>query len=181
MILFHSTNNNSINKILNNNELVSSAISGNLCNGHGIYNSDDNNFIYFSTVDDHNEKYMYQESITLFFESDLLFNRSFFVSTVQSGIPQYESKWNSGKSGKSEYKIKYAQYTSGITKILKKLFMRDIVQNNSEKIFFQNQVAIKNRCSLKKLFMIYFDSEPSVKTMKILKTQYPNVKIIIKY
>lgn len=60
--------------------------------GGGIYTK--NNFVYFSCTDKLYDKHIIVEETTMYFNSKLLFNKSFYLSTMHSQDPEslYESE-----------------------------------------------------------------------------------------
>jgi len=75
-------------------------------------------FIFFSIVDKYKSKYRIYADVVLYFNCKLLWNRSYYVSTVHSAYPDILGKWNKGK----DYKKKYKQYYKSTNTVLHKLF-----------------------------------------------------------
>lgn len=135
--------------------------------GDGIYDAKDQKFIYFSVIDDLNSKYKIYSDITLYFDTKILWNRSFFIAPYHSGNPD---KLNKDKK-------KYKQYFKNTNSVLNKLFNNSISKN---KVFqpFQ-QIAIKKQVNLKYLQAIKFNkSKPSKELIKLLTDKFPNIIII---
>ena len=135
--------------------------------GDGIYDTKDQKFIYFSVIDDLNSKYKIYSDITLYFDTKILWNRSFFIAPYHSGNPD---KLNKDKK-------KYKQYYKNTNSVLNKLFNNSISKN---KVFqpFQ-QIAIKKQVNLKYLQAIKFNkSKPSKELIKLLNNEFPNIVII---
>ena len=135
--------------------------------GDGIYDTKDQKFIYFSVIDDLNSKYKIYSDITLYFDTKILWNRTFFIAPYHSGNPD---KLNKDKK-------KYKQYYKNTNSVLSKLFNNSISKN---KVFqpFQ-QIAIKKQVNLKYLKAIKFNKfKPSKELIKLLTDKFPNIIII---
>ena len=93
----------------------------------------------------------------MYFNSNLLYNKSFYVSTVHSAEPNALGEWWTKNDGKriKMYKRKYNKNYSKYNLVLKKLYKHSI--HMYEKVFqaFQ-QVAVRNKVSLKDLIAIEF-------------------------
>jgi hypothetical protein len=157
---------------------------GTVCNGYkitanegnGIY--DTNNFVFFSCIDKLFSRKIHSR-VTLFFNSQLLFNKSFYVSTVHSSSPHDLGEWVT--SDHKMYKRKYNRYYKNYNKVLQKLFDQSIsyIKNGDAFQIFQ-QIAVLNKVNLKKLVAIEFNiiSKPNSTLINYLNKNYP--KIIIK-
>jgi hypothetical protein len=135
--------------------------------GDGIYDTKDQKFIYFSVIDDLNSKYKIYSDITLYFDTKILWNRTFFIAPYHSGNPD---KLNKDKK-------KYKQYYKNTNSVLNKLFNNSISKN---KVFqpFQ-QIALKKQINLKYLQAIKFNkSKPSKELINLLTNEFPNIVII---
>lgn len=135
--------------------------------GDGIYDTKDQKFIYFSVIDDLNSKYKIYSDITLYFDTKILWNRTFFIAPYHSGNPD---KLNKDKK-------KYKQYYKNTNLVLNKLFNNSILKN---KVFqpFQ-QIALKKQINLKYLQAIKFNkSKPSKELIKLLTNEFPNIIIL---
>ena len=135
--------------------------------GDGIYDAKDQKFIYFSVIDDLNSKYKIYSDITLYFDTKILWNRTFFIAPYHSGNPD---KLNKDKK-------KYKQYYKNTNLVLKKLFNNSISKN---KVFqpFQ-QIAIKKQVNLKYLKAIKFNKfKPSKELINLLTNEFPNIVIL---
>ena len=135
--------------------------------GDGIYDTKDQKFIYFSVIDDLNSKYKIYSDITLYFDTKILWNRTFFIAPYHSGNPD---KLNKDKK-------KYKQYYKNTNSVLSKLFNNSISKN---KVFqpFQ-QIALKKQVNLKYLKAIKFNKfKPSKELIKLLTDKFPNIIII---
>lgn len=177
MYLVHETMLNNLYLILKEGELKSNYLSGRINNGYGVY-SKANKFIYFSL-----ERKLFIDTtfgiFKLYFNPELLYNRDFYLSTVQSPYPDHTSKWKNGND--NEIKIKHERYTSNISEILKKLYY----YNNH--VFNQGQIAIKNKFNIEKyLVAIEFIEYGKVsekylksktKIINLVKKNYPGVII----
>ena len=167
MYLFHNTNFTSLKMILKDGLLKASYLTNILNEGDGIYDTKDQKFIYFSVIDDLNSKYKIYSDITLYFDTKILWNRTFFIAPYHSGNPD---KLNKDKK-------KYKQYYKNTNSVLNKLFNNSISKN---KVFqpFQ-QIAIKKQVNLKYLQAIKFNkSKPSKELIKLLNNEFPNIVII---
>ena len=135
--------------------------------GDGIYDTKDQKFIYFSVIDDLNSKYKIYSDITLYFDTKILWNRSFFIAPYHSGNPD---KLNKDKK-------KYKQYYKNTNSVLNKLFNNSISKNKVFQSF--QQIAIKKQVNLKYLQAIKFNkSKPSKELIKLLTNEFPNIVII---
>jgi hypothetical protein len=147
--------------------------------GSGIY--DTTPFVYFSTTNKLFDKDV-SSRITLYFNSKLLYNKSFYVSTVLSADPTKLAEWKSELNVKSkEYKRKYKKNYSHYDKILLKLYKNSITKIPGGKAFqvFQ-QIAINNKVNLDNLVGIQFNYEaPTQSILGFINKNYPHVKIYI--
>jgi hypothetical protein len=173
MYLIHNTTLDSLKSILIENKLKSSCLSNNLNEGYGIYEASQQKFVFFSVIDECVSKYKLYGNVILYFDSKILWNRSYYISTVHSSTPDYLGKWHKG----ANYKKKYNQYYKYTNKALTKLFKNAISQlpkGNAFQIF--QQVAIKNQCDLKYLKKIQFlHSKPINAIIKLMQNKYPDV------
>ena len=178
MYLFHNTTLKSLKCILTDGYLKSSFLTNNAKDGEGSSLYDTNHFVYFSTTNKLFDNNIYSR-ITLYFDSKLLYNRDFYVSTVHSPEPTYLDEWK--VDDVLEYKRKYKKYYAGYDKILLKLYENSITKLPYGKAFqiFQ-QVAINNKVNLNNLVGIHFNSQvPTQSILKLIKKNYPRVKIYI--
>ena len=89
MYIFHNTNITQLNSILKDGYLKSySLIKKKPKNGEGYGLYTKNNFVYFSCTDKLFDKNIIS-FVTMYFNSKLLFNKSFYVSTQHSTKPNY--------------------------------------------------------------------------------------------
>ena len=176
MYLAHITELKYIKNILEDGELKSNKLTNNIESGKGIYNTH-NNFVYFVTTDKLFDKKIYG-SVILYINNDLIYNRTFYVSTVWSDTPTNLRNWYENK--KLHYKRKYSRYYDKYDQILSKLYNQSInVLSNGKHFQIFQQVAIKNKVNIKdKLVGIQFQSKPSDKLIQYIHTNYPDVKII---
>jgi len=172
MYLIHITETKYLESILKDGELKSNKLTNNISSGDSIYYNL-NKFIYFSTTDKLFDKKVYGD-IILYFTSDLLYNRKFYVSTMWSDAPNYLDE------SKGEYKRKYPRYYKEYDQVLSKLYKKSINKLPNGKSFqvFQ-QVAIENKVNIKdKLIGIKFKIKPTDKIIKYINIHYPMCKII---
>jgi len=177
MYLVHTTELKYIKNILEDGELKSNKLTTNIEWGDGVYNNDINNFVYFVTTEKLFDKKILG-SVILYLNSDLIYNRTFYVSTTWSNTPDNLGEWYSNK--RFQYKRKYSRYYDKYNQILSKLYNYSInVLPNGKGFQVFQQVAIKNKVNIKdKLIGIQFQSKPSDKLIQYIQTNYPNVKII---
>ena len=139
----------------------------------------ENNFVFFSCCDKLFDNKIIG-NVILYFNSKLLYNRSFYVSTVWSPNPDYLGEWYSGgkDNKKKEYKRKYNRYYLKYDNVLKKLYNH----STSEIKYFQfKQVAVRNKVNLKELVAIEFSkSFKNDKILNYISKNYPNIKIVFK-
>lgn len=176
MYLFHNTyDEKTLFKILKDGKLKAAYLTNNIREGSGIYLAKNQKFVFFSTVDKLKSKYKISAMIILYFDSELLFNRSYYVATHHCMYPPhtYEDKKN------KKYNRKYPQYYTRTKSVLKRLYDRSVSLLKGR--FFQTfqQVAIKKECTLKHLKQISFAKEPSPKLVKLIREKYPNVNIVM--
>lgn len=176
MYLFHMTNINSLKNILMDGELKSASLTENLDWGDGLYEAKNKKFVFFSVVDKIEKDLAGMIGVVLYFDYNLLYNRTYYISTVWSSTPNELGKLNT--NGGKEYKLKYPQYYKKTKNVLKKLYDKSVLKNSKSFFIFQ-QVAIKNKVNLKYLKCIEFGSKvkPSNIILKILKKEYPDVEI----
>ena len=178
MYLIHNTTIKYLKHILLDGELKSSASTGNLNEGYGIYDHHEQKFVYFSTVDTLDNENVIGE-VTLYFNSQLLYNRTYYVGTYHSSSPNILDE-----DRKSEYKLKIPRYYKKTDTVLKKLYKQSVKSHKTAFQIFQ-QVAIKNKCDLKYLECIQFHmfslETPINKTiLQTIKKYYPNVRVTYK-
>lgn len=95
MYLVHETLLGNLYLILKEGKLKSHYLSGRINNGYGVY-SEPNKFVYFFL-----ERKLFIDSTfgtcKLYFNTELLYNRDFYLSTLQSSSPDNTGKWENGK------------------------------------------------------------------------------------
>ena len=184
MYLFHNTNLKSLKNILKDGYLKSYSLlkkeGYNVSSGEadGLY--EENNFVFFSCVDNLNNNYEIYSHIILYFNSKLLFNKTFYTATVHSPQPDYLEEWK--QDGKKMYKRKYNRYYKKYNDVLKKLLNYSINVLPNAKAFQQfQQIAVLNKVNLKELVCIEFkhkeDATPQI--INYINKYYPTVQIII--
>jgi hypothetical protein len=183
MYIFHNTNITQLKSILKDGYLKSySLIKKKPKNGEGSGLYTKNNFVYFSCTDKLFDKNI-MSYVTMYFNSKLLFNKSFYVSTQHSPKPNYLAEWwikNKGKKSKM-YKRKYNKYYKKYNSILKNLYKKSISVLNGKYFQVFQQVAIRNKINLNELIAIEFKKKIIVpdSIKKYITKYYPN--IIVKY
>jgi hypothetical protein len=185
MYLFHNTNIQSLKKILKDGYLKSYSLlkkeGYNIKKinneGFGLYT--ENKFVYFSCI---KKPFTYKiySLITLYFTSDLLFDRTFYVSNLHSAFPDYlmEHKRNNVVL----YKRKYNKFYKDYNKVLKELFNFSIsVLKNGDAFHVFQQVAVHNKINLNNLICIEFNNKEDANQniVNYIKKYYPNVEIKI--
>ena len=185
MYLIHNTNTSSLKSILKDGYLKSYSLLKKYkktpTNGEGIGLYTENNFVYFSCVDKLFNKKIHS-SITMYFNSKLLFNKSFYVANLHSPTPNQINEWwinnDNGKKIKM-YKRKYNRYYTNYDKVLKKLYDYSISvlpRGYSFQVF--QQVAVRNKVNLKELVAIEFKKNiVSDSIINYITKYYPNVII----
>lgn len=167
MYLFHNTNLSSLKKIIKDGLIKASYLTNNLNEGDGIYNAKDQKFIYFSVVDEIKSKYKIYSDITLYFDTKILWNRTFFIASYHSSNPDKLSK----------EKKKYKQYYKNTNLVLNKLFNDSLSKNKVFQSF--QQIALKKQVNLKYLKGIKFNkSKPSKELIKLLTKEFPDIIIL---
>ncbi len=116
----------------------------------------------------------------MYFNSKLLFDKSFYVSNLHSSTPNILSEWQTLYTDETKikmYKRKYNKNYSKYNLVLKKLYKHSI--NTYEKYFqvFQ-QIAIRNKINLKELVSIEINRKyVSKNIINYITKNYPNVII----
>ena len=170
MYLIHETEIKSLKKILKEGYIKSNKLTNNIGHGDGVYKGK-NKYIYFNIIDKIDSKYQIPvptTSVILYFDYEMLYNRSFYISSMLSSKPHLLGKWKTDNG--YAYKLKYSRYQDlkETKRILKKFFKYsvNIFPNGSGFTAFQ-QVALLNQTNLKYL-----------KAIKINKISERNLKII---
>ena len=188
MYLIHNTSLTSLKSILRDGYLKSYSMLkkegynvSKLDNeGYGLYN--ENKFIFFSCIDE-----LFSDNvlghITLYFNSKILFNRTFYLGNVLSPDP---TDLRSVDYDKALYKRKYNKYYKKYDSVLSKLYKNSLLFTPYKQgLHFQlnNQVTVLNKINLKELVGIHFHvDKPYEKMSKIINyitKYYPNVKILV--
>jgi hypothetical protein len=184
MYLFHNTTSNSLKNILKDGYLKSYSLvkkenpNAMPNEADGLYT--ENNFVFFSCVDEL-FKYKIVSNITLYFNSKLLFNRTFYLATHHTPIPDNLQEWK--EQGRQMYQRKYDRYYEKYNNVLKKLF-NDSISRLPDSYGFQvfQQIALSNKVNLKELICIEFkdknDATPDI--VQYINKNYPNVEIKIR-
>ena len=119
----------------------------------------------------------------MYFNSKLLFNRSFYVSTTHSPFPNDLGEWHIKEKGKkiTMYKRKYNKNYTKYNTVLKKLYDFSISMLNGYSFQTFQQIAVRNKVNLNELVAIGF-RDKSFATDNIINyitKYYPNVVIKI--
>jgi hypothetical protein len=184
MYLFHKTNLLSLVSILKSEYLKSYSLlkkdmfdlSKSNHYGNGLYTK--NNFVYFSCVDKLFDSNILSRSVILYFKSELLYNKTFYVANLHSTSPEDLGEWTS--SGVKMYKRKYNRYYTKYNYILKKLYKYSMTVNNGRAFEAFQQIAILNKCDLKNLVAIEFKNiNASTKLINYINKYYSNIEIKI--
>jgi hypothetical protein len=179
MLIFHNTHPKYLESILKDGKLKSSEITGknDAGEGYGIYTT--NKFVYLSTC-----KKIFDirilSDITLFFNSDILKQKKFYVSTFLTPTPDHTLK--STTDDTKHYQKSYPKKYDKCDEILEELYKKSIKVMPKGKSFqvFQ-QIAIKDKIKFKDYLVgIDFYSKPSNKLVKYINKNYPNVEINVK-
>jgi hypothetical protein len=187
MFLVHNTDISGLKSILKDGYIKSYSLLKKskkpFTSGHGDGLYTENKFVYFSYVDKLFDKRIYSE-ITLYFDSKLLFNKSFYVANLHTSTPNklYEW-WNKDEKGNKikMYKRKYNKYYTKYNTVLQKLYEYSISLLPHGRAFesFQ-QIAIRNKINLDNLVGIKFKKNiVSDNVINYIKKYYPNVIIKI--
>jgi hypothetical protein len=183
MYLFHNTSLKALKSILSDKYIKSYSmlkkegikkIHG---EGEGLY--DENHFIYFSTIDKIFSRKI-NSRVILYFNSKLLYNRTFYVSTGHSHVPDELGEWEiydeSTNKKIKQYKRKYAKNYKYYNNVIKKLYKHSIsVLKDANGFQVFQQIALKNKINLDELVAIEFQEKPSKSILKYIDKYYPNV------
>jgi len=186
MYLIHNTDITSLKSILKDKCLKSLSLQKKTNKnaqpnyGDGVYT--ENNFVYFGCTNklfDNKVLENIATGITLYFNSKLLFNKSFYVANLWSAVPQRLATWKSdGIKYKKKYNKNYTKYNS----VLIKLYNYSIsVLKKGEAFQVFQQIAVRNKVNLDELVAIQFYNK-SCATESIIKyitKFYPNIIIKI--
>ena len=164
MYLFHATNLKSLKLILKDGYLKSSKLSKNTeGEGQGLY--EENKFVFFSCIDKLFSRKIYGDVI-LYFNSKLLYNKSFYTGNIHSIAPDLLL------NNEKKYKKNYKNYDI----VLKKLFKSSLETHLKAFQVFQ-QIAVLNKVNLKELVAIEFNKKSNSSIIKFLNEHYPDVII----
>jgi len=180
MYLFHNTSISALKSILKDGYLKSYSLLDKPpknSEGSGLYT--ENKFVYFSVTDKLLDKKIHS-MITMYFNSKLLFNKSFYVATLHSSTPNKLCEWKVDKN--KMYKRKYNKYYTRYNTILKKLYDYSISVLNGYSFQIFQQVAVRNKVNLDELVAIEINDKSLVtnKLIDYITKNYPNVMIKIK-
>ena len=188
MYLIHNTDITSLKSILKDKCLKSLSLQKKTNKkaqpnyGDGIYT--ENNFVYFACTNKlFDNKVM--AGITLYFNSKLLFNKSFYVANLWSAMPQRLATWEfDNKSDGIKYKKKYNKNYTKYNSVLTKLYNYSIsVSKKGEPFEVYQQIAVRNKVNLDELVAIQFynKSFATESIIKYITKFYPNITIKIRY
>ena len=184
MYLIHNTTSDSLKNILQDGYLKSYSLlkkeDPNAETNEGGERYIENKFIFFSCVDKL-FNYKINRKIILYFNSKLLFNRTFYVTTYHTERP------DELKGPTKSYERKYSRYYKKYNDVLKKLFnysinLPGITSYFPDAFIAQQQIAISNKVSLKELVGIEFKdkNDATQDIVKYINKYYPNVEIKIR-
>jgi hypothetical protein len=184
MYLIHDTNVKALKSILNDGYLKSYSLLEKKPTDHegsGLYT--ENKFVYFSCTDKLFDKDTHA-NVILYFNSKLLFNKSFYVSTHHSSSPNELDEWwvtnDQGKKTKM-YKRKYNKYYTKYNTILNKLYKYSISVLDGRAFQIFQQIAVRNKINLNELVAIEFKHPFLVNNsiIEYITKYYPNIIIQI--
>jgi hypothetical protein len=184
MYLIHNTTSNSLKNILKDGYLKSYSLlkkedpTAMTNEGDGMYT--ENNFVFFSCVDKL-FNYEINRRIILYFNSKLLFNRTFYVAHHNTPKPDRL------EDGKQLYQRKYNRYYEKYNDVLKKLFnysinLQGVTSFFPDAFLAHQQIALSNKVNLKELVGIEFrdKNDATSEVVQYIKKYYPNVEIKIR-
>jgi hypothetical protein len=185
MYLIHNTSTSLLKSILKDGELKSYSLLKKInktpkySEGDGLYT--ENKFVYFSCTNKLFDKKILSD-VTLYFNSKLLFNKSFYVSTMHSPEPDNLGEWLITNEDGTKYKVykrKYNRYYTKYNTVLKKLYDSSVSQLNGEAFQVFQQVAVRNKVKLNELVAIQFNNDKLVtdNIINYITKHYPYVKI----
>jgi hypothetical protein len=138
--------------------------------------------VYFTTTDKLFDK-KYIGYILIYINSDILYNRAFYVSTHHSAYPDklYEEKIINNTK---QYKRKYNRYTKNYNEILKKLYNYSTNISNGKAYNAFQQITIKNKINIANYIIgIYISEYKSInntetdKLINYIEKNYSNILI----
>lgn len=182
MYLVHNTNISALKSILKDGYLKSySLLKKKPIDNEGNRLYTENNFVYFSCTDKLPDKKI-SSLITMYFNSKLLFNKTFYVSTMHSSEPNKLDEWWDNDEGKKYkmYKRKYNKYYTKYNTVLKKLYDFSVSKLNGKAFQIFQQVAVRNKVNLDELVAIEFNDKSLVtdSIINYINNYYPNVTIL---
>ena len=151
MYLIHTTNLPALKSILKENYLKSYSLvekKPTVGEGGDLYTK--NNFVLFSCTKKLIDNRV-SGSIILYFDSKLLLNKTFYVSTMWSPDPQYLGEWLIKEDNGKKYKMYKRKYEKNYTKyntVLNKLYDFSINHLNGRYFNRFQQVAVRNKVNL---------------------------------
>lgn len=150
--------------------------------GNSLYTK--NHFVYFSCTEKLFEENTYA-CIILYFNSKLLFNKSFYVATGHSSSPDIleegKTEYDEKNIPYKKYKRKYNRYYKKYDIVLKKLYDNSINALNGRAFQIFQQIAIRNTVNLDELVGIEFKHISIINNSIInyINKYYPNIMIKI--
>ena len=184
MYLLHTTNISALKTILKDKYLKSySLLEKKPTEGEGGDLYTKNNFVFFSCTKNLIDKNIFAH-IILYFDSKLLLNKSFYVSTMWTHTPQYLGEWLVKDDNGKKYKMYNRKYNKNYKKyntVLNKLYDFSVSQLNGNYFNRFQQVAVRNKVNLNKLVAIEFKDKKFAtdKIINYITKYYPNVIIKI--
>ena len=184
MYLIHTTNLPALKSILKENYLKSYSLvekKPTVGEGGDLYTK--NNFVFFSCTKKLIDNRV-SGSIILYFDSKLLLNKTFYVSTMWSPDPQYLGEWLIKEDNGKKYKMYKRKYEKNYTKyntVLNKLYDFSINHLNGRYFNRFQQVAVRNKVNLNDLVAIEFQDKTLAtdRIINYITKYYPNVMIKI--
>jgi hypothetical protein len=183
MYLIHNTDITSLKSILKDKCLKSLSLQKKTNKkaqpneGSNLYT--ENNYVYFSCTNKLFDNKVFAniaKGITLYFNSNLLFNKSFYVANLHSYTPQQLATW--GFNYKKKYNKNYTKYNSVLTKLYN--YSISVLKKGEAFQVFQ-QIAVRNKVNLDELVAIQFynKSFATESIIKYITKFYPNIIIKI--
>ncbi len=186
MYLIHETNESALKSILKSGYLMSYSSLKKINKtpknnyGKGLYT--DNDYVYFCCVDKLFDKTI-GGRIIMYFNSKLLYNKSFYASTIWSPYPDKLNEWkvkNDDGTNTKEYKRKYDKNYTKYNTVLKKLYDQSVSKHKKAFYVFQ-QIAVKNKVNIKELVAIEFiRKDDNDKIIKYITKYYPDIIIKVR-
>jgi hypothetical protein len=160
MYLFHVTELNYIEKILEENQLKSNNLTGNINQGENIYNT--NKYIFLGTT-----KNLFDNNIlgdvVIYLKSKLLYNRTYYIDDKHASSVIHGKKIN--------------RYNKNYNNILEKLYDKSMKVNNGIAFQVFQQIALLNKIEIKNNLIAIELKKNNEKLKKILKEKLPNIII----